>query len=192
MLPPPARILEVGCGEGDLARALAAAGYDVLAIDPRAPEGPIFRRISLEELERTVTFDLAVADRVLHHVHPLEPAVEKLAALAPLLVVSEFAWERIDRETQAWYEQLHHRLLGEGHEPHGPPDLDRWRWEHPGLHPSDAVLDALEERCERRRLERGPYFHRWLRVPGVEREEEAAIAAGEIQALGLSWVGAVR
>ena len=35
-----ARVLEVGCGsEGGIARALAAAGYDVLAIDPMPPTG---------------------------------------------------------------------------------------------------------------------------------------------------------
>ena len=32
--PPPARVLEVGAGDGELAAALAAAGYDVVAIDP--------------------------------------------------------------------------------------------------------------------------------------------------------------
>ena len=35
-LPPaPARVLEVGAGDGELATALAAWGYDVVAIDPR-------------------------------------------------------------------------------------------------------------------------------------------------------------
>ena len=32
--PPPARVLEVGAGDGELAAALLAAGYDVVAIDP--------------------------------------------------------------------------------------------------------------------------------------------------------------
>src|SRR5206468_8596581 len=41
---PPTRLLEVGCGGGELARLLAAAGHEVVAIDPRAPEGRIFRR----------------------------------------------------------------------------------------------------------------------------------------------------
>ena len=31
---PPARVLEVGAGDGELSVALAAAGYDVVAIDP--------------------------------------------------------------------------------------------------------------------------------------------------------------
>ena len=38
----PTRVLEVGCGEGELARAVARAGHSVIAIDPRAPEGAPF------------------------------------------------------------------------------------------------------------------------------------------------------
>jgi 2-polyprenyl-3-methyl-5-hydroxy-6-metoxy-1,4-benzoquinol methylase len=44
---PPARVLEVGCGKGELARALAGEGYDVVAVDPEAPEGSIFRRTTI-------------------------------------------------------------------------------------------------------------------------------------------------
>src|SRR5919204_5969241 len=68
-LPPaPARVLEVGCGtEGGLVEPLAAADYDVLCIDPDAPEGPRFRRISLQELEEPQSFDAVIASRVLHH-----------------------------------------------------------------------------------------------------------------------------
>jgi 2-polyprenyl-3-methyl-5-hydroxy-6-metoxy-1,4-benzoquinol methylase len=34
---PPSRVLEVGCGSGELALHLAAADYEVVAIDPEAP-----------------------------------------------------------------------------------------------------------------------------------------------------------
>jgi len=76
--PPPLRVLEVGCGnQGGVTPALVATGHDVLAIDPRAPEGPNYRRITLEELEPE-RFDAVVAGRVLHHVTPLAPALAKL------------------------------------------------------------------------------------------------------------------
>src|SRR5215211_100005 len=49
--PPPRRILEVGCGRGDLALALSGVGYDVVAVDPDAPTGAIFRNVTIEELD---------------------------------------------------------------------------------------------------------------------------------------------
>jgi SAM-dependent methyltransferase len=182
--PPPARVLEVGCGPGELALALRAAGYDVLAIDPRAPEGAIFRQITLEELDDEGPFAAAVAGRVLHHVDPLEPAVRKLARLAPLLLLDEFAWDRLDAATQNWYEAQHRALVEAGAEPGGPADFDVWREAHADLHPSDVVRGALAERFDERVYEDRPYLYRWL--DGVEAEalERALIGAGEIQPLG--------
>jgi 2-polyprenyl-3-methyl-5-hydroxy-6-metoxy-1,4-benzoquinol methylase len=65
---PPARVLEVGCGEGDLAVSLDRAGYSVTAIDPSAPEGPIFRRVGIGEFSEPGLFDHVVAILSLHHV----------------------------------------------------------------------------------------------------------------------------
>ena len=58
---PPARVLEVGCGQGELTTALAVAGYDVVGIDPAAPEGELFRRLTLEDLDVDVRYDAVVA-----------------------------------------------------------------------------------------------------------------------------------
>jgi SAM-dependent methyltransferase len=190
--PPPARVLEVGCGGGELALALAAAGYQVLAIDPRAPEGVIFRQVTLEELDDPGPFHAAIAGRVLHHVRPLEPAVEKLARLAPLLLVDEFAWERLDRPTREWYEGRHSALDAAGREPKGPSDLDQWREEHADLHPSDVVRAAVGAHFEEHVLEWRPYLYRWLDGQESEEREQALIDAGAIKALGYQavYVGA--
>jgi 2-polyprenyl-3-methyl-5-hydroxy-6-metoxy-1,4-benzoquinol methylase len=69
--PPPGRLLEVGCGSGELARALAADGFEVVGVDPKAPDGEIFRRTTIEELGDEGLFDGAVASLSLHHVHDL-------------------------------------------------------------------------------------------------------------------------
>lgn len=187
--PPPARVLEVGCGRtGELALALSAAGYDVIAIDPRAPQGPIFRQVALDELEDPGPFGAAIAGRVLHHVEPLGPAVEKLALLAPLLLVDEFAWDRLDTPTKEWYERQHRTLTAAGAEPSGPADLNLWREEHADLHPSGVVRAALAEEFEERVYEDRPYFYRWLEDPSSEALEEALIDAGAIRALGYRLV----
>ena len=78
---PPARVLEVGCGERELARAMARTGHSVTAIDSRAPEGPIFRRVRIEELSDPGPFDYVVASLSLHHVEDLGRVLDKIADL---------------------------------------------------------------------------------------------------------------
>jgi SAM-dependent methyltransferase len=187
----PRRVLEVGCGaEGGVTPALLAAGHEVVAIDPRAPEGEPYLRTTLEEFEGG-PFDAVVAGRMLHHVDPLGEAVDKLARLAPLLLVDEFAWNHLDPPTQAWYEGRHAELSGAGAPPLGPPDLDQWRWRHPGLHPYETLRDALAERFELSELEWRPYLYRWLGDDAFAAEAEL-IDAGEIRAIGYRIVAVIR
>jgi hypothetical protein len=188
--PPPARVLEVGCGlEGGVVDKLAQAGYEALGIDPDAPAGSRFRRVSFEEFDETEPFDAAVASRVFHHVGSLDAVLDKLVRLAPLVIVEEFAWERIDAQTQAWYKAHRHALEAEGAEPRGPEDLDEWRLRHPDLHPASLVLRELERRLDTRFLEERQYFYRWLKHPPTEAVEAELIAAGAIQPIGLRYVG---
>ena len=188
--PPPARVLELGCGdEGGLVPALGRAGYDALGIDPYAPEGPGFRRISLEELEEPASFEVVVASRVLHHVNPLEAGLDKLARLAPMLLVDDFARERIDEPTRAWYETRYRQLVAGGVEPRAPADLGEWRTRHPDLHSGAMLLAGIDARYDRLFSEERPYFYRWLRDPDTEQIERELIAAGEIQAIGLRYAG---
>jgi methyltransferase family protein len=190
---PPRRVLEVGCGrEGGVAPELAEAGYDVLAIDPAAPEGPLYRQVTLEDLDDPGPFDAVVAGRVLHHVHPLGPALDKLAALAPLLILDEFAWNHMDESTVDWYEAQHRLLVAAGREPKGPPDLAEWRARHEDLHPYETLRSEVAARYDERAFEWRPYFYRWLLGPATEALEEGLISAGAIRPIGFRYAGVRR
>jgi uncharacterized UPF0146 family protein len=190
---PPGRVLEVGCGyEGGIAPALAAAGYDVLAIDPHAPEGPLYRRMTLEELDEPGPFDAVVAGRVLHHVDPLAGALDKLVELAAALIVDEFAWNHMDEPTVDWYESQHRVLVAAGHEPKGPPILAEWRAGHSDLHTYETLSAEIEARYETRHFEWRPYLYRWLGGPATESLEAGLISAGAIRPIGFRYAGVRR
>jgi SAM-dependent methyltransferase len=187
---PPARVLEIGCGPtGELASALAADGFEVLAIDPVAPAGALFRRARVEELGlEEGPFDGAVAIRSLHHLHDLGPAMAKVVSLLRpdgVFVVEEFAWDLADEPTLAWLDAQRDATADRRHL------LADWVAEHRDLHGDEALRDGLESRFEARSFERGPDLYREL---GAEARaaEAAAIEAGAIRAIGFRWVGVAR
>jgi hypothetical protein len=193
-LPPaPARVLEVGCGEeGGVAPALVAAGYDVLAIDPHAPEGPLYRRVSLEEFDHAGPFDAVVAGRVLHHIDPLGPALDKLAALGPLLIIDEFACNRIDAAARDWYRERYREVAAGPEVPHAPEELDQWEAAHSGLHPYPVLRRELDLRYDERDVSWGPYLYRWLRDAETMRLEERLVASGDLQPIGFRYTGTAK
>lgn len=180
--PPPARLLEVGCGSGELAQALAAGGYQILAVDPKAPDGSIFRRTTLEELDDEGPFDGAIASLSLHHVHDLDVALDKLRSLlrpGARLLVREFAWDLVDEPTARW--DYARRGLDGG--------LAEWRAEHEDLHGFEALRSALDERFAERSFEWTPYLAEYKGTEAHEAEERRLVAAGEIRAVGFVYVG---
>ena len=194
--PPPARVLEIGCGSGELALALAQARYDVVAIDPEAPDGAVFRRTSLEELDEPGPFDAVVASRSLHHIHDLDAAVERIRTLlgpGGRLILVEFAWELLDANTADWYLGQQLALQAAGRLEDVPPSvaaaLAAWEEEHRGLHTGEAMLASLRRRFRELRFERTPYLHRTLGGVASEALEQTLVNAGAIRALGFLWVG---
>lgn len=186
--PPPAQVLEIGCGDaGGVVHVLVDAGYDALGVDPRAPEGDRFVRADFREVDGT--YDAVVAGRVLHHVHPLDEALDRVAAFAPLLIVDEFAWDLIDAAAQDWYEGQRRMLVAAGADPPGPASLDEWRERHPDLHPHALLLDGLRRRYREVAFEPLPYLHRWLGGPSSEALEQTLVDAHAFPAIGWRWAG---
>jgi len=175
-------VLEVGCGDGKLARALAGDGFDVVAVDPKAPDGAIFRQTTIEELGDEGVFDGAVASLSLHHVHDLGVAVARVqSALRPdsPFVVREFAWNFVDEPTARWDYARRGREGG----------LAEWVAEHDHLHSFERMRSALDGRFRERSFAWGPYLSESEDGGAHAAEEQRLIEAGEIRAIGFVYVG---
>jgi SAM-dependent methyltransferase len=188
--PPPARVLEIGAGSGELASALTDAGYEVVAIDPAA-QSPEVRPVSLHEIdEPDASFDAAVAVVSLHHVEPLAESFRRLGELVRaggLLIVDEFDVERFDERAARWL--IEHR--GPEHETHTEPDgLVADLSAH--LHDVGRLRAALDEWFDVGEPVRGAYLHRWELPPGLREPEEELIAAGRLPATGARFLGTRR
>jgi ubiquinone/menaquinone biosynthesis C-methylase UbiE len=192
--PPPARVLEVGCGRGDLSQAVARIGHRVVAIDPEAPSGHLFRATSLEDFADPEPFDIVVASLALHHIADLPRALDKIAwLLRPTgrLILNEHAFDRLDEPTARWY------LAKRAEISPGPlPSLERcradWIDDHAGLHGYATMRQELDRRFTERFFTWMPYLHGEFAGAVSEREERELIDAGAIQATGFRYVGEPR
>src|SRR5438067_2114137 len=113
--PPPANVLEVGAGEGELAGALASAGYEVVAIDPESKSDAV-RPIRLHELDAASSFDAAVAVLSMHHVEPLDESCQRLAGAGtrPLWALRREVLQPSRRDRGARHVNEHGRIRGAG------------------------------------------------------------------------------
>jgi SAM-dependent methyltransferase len=190
---PPARILEVGCGAGELALALAQRGFDVTAIDPDAPNGAIFRKETLESFSESANFDAVVASRSLHHIESLERGLDKIHDLlrpGGLLVLNEFAWDQMDEATARWY-RAHMGEPTHKDESLLPDNFPgAWVEEHQDMHTSLAMREALDARFESQSFEWLPYMaEHYLKRDDLIAEERNQIDSRKIKPIGFRYVG---
>jgi SAM-dependent methyltransferase len=177
-LPPaPARVLEIGAGDGALAQVLRGAGYAVTAIDPIG-EGDVLP-VPLLELEADEPFDAAVAMTSLHHVEPL---AESLAHLSRLLrpgarvVIDEYDVGALDERAARWW-------MDKAGKADDPAHFVAHMREH------IASVERIRTELARAGFEAGepvPGAYLYRHKLGWEHraEEETLIAAGELPATG--------
>lgn len=165
--PPPARVMEVGCGRGALAAELVRLGYRVVGVEPdpeagaaAAARGVEVVRAGVGEVPAGSDQDVVLFTRSLHHVAGLDATVEHALGLVRpggLVVLEEFARERVDRATAGFLYDTRGLLVAAGvldlpedavvFDPDADP-LGRWQAERGDaspepLHTGAAMLAAL-------------------------------------------------
>lgn len=156
LLPaPPARILEVGCGCGALAAAVADLGYEVTGVDRNADAVTAARQCGVLVIHADVhdisgEYDTVLFTRSLHHAENLDGVLAHAATLlAPSgqIVIEEFAWERVDHTAADFLYDTRALLVAAGVLDAELPScdlLEAWIAGHDFLHPGAAMLAALD------------------------------------------------
>lgn len=138
-LPQGSRVLEIGCGKGELAALFRAKRHYVVAVDPKAPEGVDALRMPFESFSTPPKyFDAVVMQLVLHHVDDLEATLDRIAATLKrdgFIAIDDYGWERAGDEVDA-----------------------QWRAGRADLHTSAVMLKALRKRFVQERLAYHAYF----------------------------------
>jgi SAM-dependent methyltransferase len=171
----PARVLDIGCGDGTLTRRLVREGYDATGLDPEAPREEGYLRDRLEDFRSRATFDAAVAVRSLHHLHDRVLALDNLQALlrpGGRVVAFEFAVEHVDAAALDWLD-----AKGIAH-PVQESALDE-------VIPLAELRADLERRFRRLASEPATYLAREGGREDLVGDEEAAVRAGTLKPAGM-------
>lgn len=201
LMPPPATIVELGCGRfGGFVPRLRQQGYEAQGIDPSAPDGEEYHRVEFEQSELPPHVDGLIACTSLHHVADPTQVVAKMAASlgrAGVAIVIEWDWESVDEATarwcfdrapaDGWLQRRHEgwKASGTSWESY----LRAWASEH-GIHSARQLIGDLDKHFDRVACDRGPYFFADLGET-TETDELNAISSGAIQPVRIEYVGRV-
>ena len=191
------RVLEVGCGRGDVARRLAGLGFAVTAIDaelahPAPCPGVTF--LATDYMSFTSEpFDAIVFTGALHRMVPVDAAIaHAIRLLTPKgrLFVDDFDLEAPDAETLRWYYETQELLAAAQLFPQDRIDgspleapLDRWRAAHgrEPKHTGAEMRTSISSRFVIRELRRVEYLYRHV-AAGLPDDDRGANIATTLRA----------
>jgi SAM-dependent methyltransferase len=222
-LKPGATILDVGCGHGALAKLLVDNGFKVTAIDRNEEAVEKSKAMGVPSVcadflqyRSASPFDALLFSRSLHHIHPVEAAVEHALTLLKndgLLLLDDFGAELMDYKSALWFYGLKSLLAcGEKNgKSHGPKledgqipadPVQSWREHHFKNHDvaeSGVMLTALEKHFELLHRASVPCLYRYFLDDISAQQGEQLLKwetelckSGAIATIGLRVVGKKR
>ena len=176
------RILEVGCGTGELAARLSKDGYSIVAIDSDPECVAAAQSLGADAHVATWPdfdvgrFDAVLFTRSLHHIHPLDESIRRAAnslADGGRVIVEDFAYESVDERTLRWFTSALRLLEATGSLAANDEFLERvlsktetlkaWRQNHENELHTAAKIDAeLEKTLGHVIREDASYYFRYV------------------------------
>ena len=200
-IPSGATILEIGCGEGQLACELLKRGYHVTGLDSdseaiaRAQARGVPALVaSWPKFESSVSFDAIAFTRSLHHINPLLEAIARARQLlnpSGVLLIEDFALDEVNEATVSWFVKILRSKQGKAlinpvadqlvTELFTATDImQTWRDSRAhDLHPFTAINEAIGERFVVREAQSVPYFYRYL-IPVLPETSAAESFVNEV------------
>lgn len=190
-VPPGARILEIGCGAGDVALELGRCGYDVTGIDADPEQVRIAASRGVFAMRREwpedpgLGADAILFTRSLHHIRDLAGAINLAYRYAATLLVEDFDFPAVDRATVDWFVSKYREGLelglvsGEIDEfarriADAQDSLTAWQVEHDhDLHTATRIGEAIERWFFITERHDAPYVFRYF-VPVLRGDTAAA------------------
>lgn len=185
-LTHPLRILEVGCGDGDLASALIERGDEVIAIDsdPDAVSAAKARgvdaRVAVWPAFEGGKFGVVLFARSLHHIEPLDGAVAHARdVLRPegRIMIEDFAPAEMSPRFLSW---LRDELSRIGEE-----------WQQDPVHPIADIRRVVASHFKILYEADTPYCYRYFPEEEASRIYDEELALGE-RLLGRRLVASLR
>jgi 2-polyprenyl-3-methyl-5-hydroxy-6-metoxy-1,4-benzoquinol methylase len=191
-LRPESEIIEVGCGDGEVAQQLAHHGHHITALDSDEERVAKARARGVNaEVATWPQFSHSPADvitftRSLHHIDPLDEAVAKARELLKQtgsLLVEDFAFGETDERTVKWFSKLIQAEEGmiNGNEDHFVTRLLKtndpmavWCDSHAqALHSIATLRTAISKHFTIKETQSAPYLYRYL-IPALPETESGA------------------
>jgi SAM-dependent methyltransferase len=193
--PAKASLLEIGCGEGEVALELSLRGFRVTGIDsdPESVERARAKGVPTVLASwpdwSSSKVDAIAFTRSLHHISPLDRAIRTARNTLQkqgMLLIEDFEYDSMDERTIHWFMQLvdtakNKRLLNlDGDEFisilfQASHPLEAWHQDHDhDLHSFEAITAATQKSFMVRESTSVPYLFRYL-IPAMVMSEEGAV-----------------